>query len=329
MKWFLNAAGVRERAPLLVADVAVWRNWRGTDEPQASFDALDGVVGVVDLDQRSVIAHSCEGGVFDIGVAKDEVVVLQHYASDESDSERDGLRQALAAREKQEYLAGEIAIREGGVLIGDSWQKGAELDLAKSGATPTNAAPLVFFAPLKAGRYLVLEGRSGDEETSWYRLRRGEASGYERRPEGQTEETSPAAEVAGIMGCVSFEDPIKEARALGDARELIRLRRPDLALGICNQASPARRVLASWVRVFALAALGQDATAELTHLAGEWLAPATTAEAANQLLPRQDLLGAIDAVDAAAQSKGLLAPLRARVADAPEPEVFVPFGDSF
>ncbi len=41
MKWFLQAAGVREHAPVLIADVTTWRSWQGSDEPQASFDALE------------------------------------------------------------------------------------------------------------------------------------------------------------------------------------------------------------------------------------------------------------------------------------------------
>jgi len=100
------------------------------------------------------------------------------------------------------------------------------------------------------------------------------------------------------MDDISFEDAKHEAWALEAAlRLVVEHARPDLALEICAKASPARRALATWTRILALAAQ-KDANAakEATALAEEWLRPADSLESASQVLPRAHVLRAIDAV---------------------------------
>ena len=69
--------------------------------------------------------------------------------------------------------------------------------------------------------------------------------------------------------------------------------------------------------MLALASQQGDAAArEAAALAEEWLRPADSAEHPNQVLPRGHVLRTLDAA-------GADACLRARVAAAPEPDVFV------
>jgi len=336
MKWFLGAAGVRERVPVLVASPAVWRRWRGDAESEESFASLEGVVGPIEVDGRVVVPFGYEGGIFDVGVGKGEIVILQHLDGDEARAER--YRTALArgpaksAGDEQDlgdpaeltgYLAGELTIAEG-LLVGNSWKNGAELD-ARLGKTARVLEPLLFFAPLAAGTYLVLEGRSDDEDLQWYRIRKGKARDHAPRPPPGVEAGS---EVAWRMARASFEDPRAEAAALETARELVELGRPDLALELCDKASPARRVFATWTRVFALAALDREPLAVLRPLVEEWLAPATSAEAANQTLTKKDLLAAVAAVEKTA-SAAAAGDLRRRLEAAPAPDVFVAEGGDF
>lgn len=82
-----------------------------------------------------------------------------------------------------------------------------------------------------------------------------------------------------ILDRVSFADVKGEARALEGALELVGLGRPELALEICAKASPARRALATWNRVLALAAQqSEGAASEASALAEEWLRPADSTE---------------------------------------------------
>lgn len=176
MKWHLKAATVRERVPLLLADAETWRQWKGPHEPKESYDALDGEVGVIDAGGRKVVPSRYLGGIFDVGLGKDELVLLQHFPGDVHD-ELDDLREELGVRSFDEYAAGELEITSG-VVICDPWQQGSELPAT----LPSKAGPLDemgFFVPLRAGTYLVLEGRS--EEATWYRLRKGRASEYAKR----------------------------------------------------------------------------------------------------------------------------------------------------
>ncbi len=311
MKWFSEVVGVREASvPVLIADAATWLRWQGTGEPQVSFDSLEGVVGVVEIDGRVVAPCTSEGQAFEVGVGRTEVVVVH------------GSHAAVGG---EEFLAGELEVVDG-LVIGDSWAVGSELTLPVKAKAPVSIGHLVFFVPLKAGRYVVLEGRSEDDEVAWYRILRGKAADHARRPDAASQQASAEKEVAGIMARVSFADERKEARALEEARRLIELGRADLALELCDRASPQRATLANLTRVFALRALGRaDAAVLATSLAEAWLAPATAADSVNQVLPRRQLLEALDAVAASD-----VAAVRARVAAAPEPDVFVSDdGDSF
>lgn len=199
MKWFPDVVGVRESSvPVLVADAATWRQWRGTEEPQTSFDALEGVVGVVDIDGRVLAPCPSDGPSCEIGVGRNEVVVLH------------GAHAVLDGREHEEFLAGELDVVDG-LVIGDSWAAGSELKLPVKAKAPASVGHLVFFVPLKAGRYVVLEGRL-DDEVAWYRILRGKAADYERRPDEASRAPSADEEVAGIMARVSFTDERKEAQ---------------------------------------------------------------------------------------------------------------------
>lgn len=323
MKWFSSAAGVRERVPVLIADVAVWKRWKGDGENASSFDSLEGVVGPTEVGGRVLVPFELDGGVFDVGVGKDEVVVLQHHDGEESTFAdwRRALGKPAGKREHEEFLAGELTV-SAGVVIGDSWSNGKQLDAEKLGKAACPIEPLVFFAPLASGTYLVLEGCSDDEDVRWYRLRKGKAASYERRPPSREEspEESRASEVRDIMQRARFGDERQEARALEDALRLVELGRPDLALALCDQASPARRVLAGWTRLFALAALERPIVEPLTKLVEEWLSPPASSESANQVLTQQNIL---DLLDAATRAQHDVGALRQRVASAPSPDVFV------
>jgi|GEM_PF-3763163 len=316
MKWHTKVAGTRESAPVLIADVATWRLWRGEAEPQDSFDAFEGENGPVTVVDRGTFVP-CEpgGGVYEIGVGTDEVVVLQRYDSDDAPT---SLHAALATREEfVEYLAGEIDVT-GGIVIGDAWANGSELSLATTPAAPKSVGHLVFFVPLPAGRYLVLEGHDEDDERSWYRIVRGNATSYASRLHSPEHD-----ERKQIMARVSFADPKKEVRALEDARRLVTIGRPDLALQLCERASPERAILAGHVRIFALVELEPEHAGTLAiSLAGRWLAPAKSVNSANQVLGRNQIMEALEVVPRTAAVRELLA----QVKTAPEPEVFIADG---
>ena len=108
--------------------------------------------------------------------------MLQHYASDSDDNEEfSALRDAVAARASEEFLAGEIEVTDG-LIVGDCWANGTAFDFsALTGGNAMKVEDVTFFVPLPAGKYLVLEGIDEDEEAAWYRFVKGNAADYERR----------------------------------------------------------------------------------------------------------------------------------------------------
>lgn len=322
MRWHTSVAGAREHVPVLLADFATWRRWNGSEEPDESFDVLQGEIGVVDVAGRAIVPSELEGGAFDLGLGDGELVLLQHDVGDSGDFK--ALRTTLAKRTHDEYLAGELEV-DAGVVVGDPWNAGCDLP-AMAPSKAGKVAKVGFFAPLPPGRYVVLEGRN--DVASWYRLVRGNAADYQRRP---ADAPKPAADptqkkVDAILARTKFGTDKAEARALEAARELVALGRSDAALAICDRVGPSRQKLAQWTRIFALATAKQDAITPLRALATEWLAPPTAADSANQVLTRKNMLEAIDAV----QTSGAdVAELRQEIASAPEPEIFVAGGDDF
>jgi hypothetical protein len=302
--WSRKVVGT-EGTPILVADARAFASRSGDegDGPAAFVDVLgDGASAVVLLDTEG-------GGAADVGWDEtDTIVLLATSDFDDAPKQRDKLVKAIETAKHPEYLVGEIALA-GDLVVEDGAAKGSE--------SPA------FRLPRAPGRYTVVEGHvEGDGEARWCRITPVGRKAYARRP------SAPKVDpVEAELARISFATPIAEARALEAAVRLIGLGRPELALEICAKASPARRALAAWTRVMALAAQ-RDAAArdEVSALATQWLAPADSAEHASQVVPRAQLLQAIDVVSKLG-SDGALDALRGRVVSAPEPEVFVPEGD--
>ncbi len=305
MDWLTSVAGAHASAPVLIADVATWKRWRGNEE-QDAFDAFEGEVGTVTVACGTFVPCEPDGGVYELGVGQDEVVVLQRY-----DSERDQapLRAALAAREHEEFLGGELDVVHG-IVIGNAEVKGADLSLDPLPTTPASVGPLAFFVPLAPGRYLVLEGRNEDADLSWYRLVRGEASSFAPRFDAPLHD-----EMKQIMARVSFADERSEVRALADARRLVTLGRADLAMELCARSTPAGAVLADHVRVFAFADFEPtEAILLAISLASRWLQREKADVRVDQTLGRIQILEALEAVPASAE----VVALRAQVKAAPD-----------
>jgi hypothetical protein len=181
MKWSSDAVGVRERVPLLIADARTWSTWQGADEPQDTFDMLEGVVGPTNSSGRTVVPFAYEGGVFEIGVADDTLIVMQHYESDDGEKFNE-LRAALEMRTPKEFMAGEIEVNDG-LIVGDCWANGTAFDFSAIPGDAKKVDDLTYFVPLPAGKYLVLEGVAEDVEAAWYRFVKGKAADYARREE--------------------------------------------------------------------------------------------------------------------------------------------------
>jgi hypothetical protein len=193
--------------------------------------------------------------------------------------------------------------------------------------TPGAVGERWWYLPRAPGRYTVVEGHfDGDgEEARWCRITPHGKKTYHRRPPNPTVDP-----VQAVLERISFSDPIAEARTLEYAVELIELGRPELALELCAKASEGRRVVAAWTRILALAALKDlAAEREAIALADAWLTPADSVLAANQVLPRAQLLRAMDAAAVVVEKSMALAAVRAKVAAAPEPDVFVAGGGDF
>lgn len=277
-----------EGSPIVVADVATFAKRAGNVEGAASY---------VDIDDGAVLLETEGGGPADLGVSDDDLIVLLVPAEAKTLVK---LVKELEAAKHDEYLVGTVD------LAGD-----LVIDDAANDATPA------FTLRWPPGRYVVVEGDYNDGEARWCRiipesLVAGRRKKYAKRP------IEPSRDpLAHELSRISFESPKHEAWALEAALRIVDLGRPDLALEICAKASPARRALATWTRVIALAAQKTEtASEEASALAEEWLRPADSAEHANQMLPRAHILRALDAC-------GANTALRARVVAAPEPEVFV------
>ncbi len=282
-----------EGSPIVVADLETFSARAGN---------VEGAAHDVDLDEGAVLLDTNGGGPADVGVSDDEVIVL--LTSSDFDDEPKRLAKLVKAIEREKYPE---------YLVGTIEPKG-DLVVDDSAHDPASGSKPAFVVPWKPGRYTVVEGHYDEEggEARWCRITPLGRKEYARRPA-----EAPRDPVQEILARVSLSGPKEEARALEAALELIALGRPDLALEICAKSSAARRALAAWTRVLALASQQGDAAArEAAALAEEWLRPADSAEHPNQVLPRGHVLRALDAARADAG-------LRARVAAAPEPDVFV------
>jgi hypothetical protein len=332
LQWLDDVLGT-EGAPVLVADAAVYRRWRGgTGTAPTDYDrvVLEGgyrdPADVVPFDSDAIaLMDSDGGGPVAIGWNEDELIVLMCDGDyDEDETRKARLLKAIASRKYAEYIAGELSVAKG-VVVADSALVGTGAEIAEGEPSPAGANR--FFVPRPQGIYVLLEGQHEEQdgsESRWCRLLPKREETYQRRPEEP--ERDPVAE---IVDRLSFADPKQEARALESAIELVQLGRPDLALDICAKASPDRHVLVAWTRVLALAAQGDPSAArEGIALAESWLSPAGSPLATNQTLSRADVLRALDAV-LDRDGRPDVQSARARVAAAPEPEVFIPEGDAF
>lgn len=308
--WNHRALGT-EGAPLVLADAAAYARWNGNDgEGPADFAELL-TIG----DVTAVLVDTEGGGPVTVGQAEDEVVVLMCDSDYEDAPKRLAkVLSSIASHALDEHLVGEIDVAEA-IVVAD----GALAEKTESEDRVRLTLP--------AGRYVVSDGTHENDdgwETRWCRLAPPGRRKYAPRVERVAEDP-----VATIMARVSFATPEKEACALEDALELTQLGRPDLALELCAKASSSRRALASYTRIIALAgARDRQAAAEAVALAKAWLAPPTSADDVNQALTRARVLQAIDAALAVDQD-ATLSEHRARVVAAPEPEVFMPDGDTF
>lgn len=290
--WSRRAAST-EGSPIVVADLETFTARAGN---------VEGAADDVDIDEGAVLLDTNGGGPADVGIRDDELIVL--LASSDFDDEPKLLAKLLKAIEGEKYPE---------YLVGTIEPKG-DLVVDDSANDPASGAKPALVVPWKAGRYTVVEGHYDEEggEARWCRITPHGRKEYAKRPA-----KAPRDPVQEILARISVAGPKEEARALEAALELIALGRADLALEISAKASAARRALATWTRVLALASQKDDSAArEATALAEEWLRPADSTEHPNQVLPRGHVLRALDAAGAGAD-------LRARVAGAPEPDVFV------
>lgn len=328
LRWFTGAVGC-EGTPLLYADRGAYDHWRGVDEHDGANDYQRVVVEEGFTLPTEIVMHDgvaiglldSEGDVtFDVGCDEREVVALGAYVDEDDPKRAERTRAAVAAKKKHpEYLVGALEIGPRGLVLANSGASSAAIaDI--DGGDARSLGRDHFFVPLPAGRYVVLEGRDGEDDYSawWCRILPASKKKYAKRPTPQ-----PSDPVADIMARVSFKDAVAEARALEDALELVTLGRAELALSLCDRASSDRRWLAAFTRVIALAAT-KDARAagEASAVAEAWLRPADSRQAANQMLTRAQVLRALDAAGADAE-------LRARVVAAPEPDVFIDGGVDF
>lgn len=283
-----------EGTPIVVADVATFAKRAGE---------VEGAAEHVDIDDGAVLLDTEGGGAADVGVSEDDVIVLLTTSDfDDEPKKLAKLTKALEGEKYPEYLVGTIELT-GELVVDDA----------------ANADKPAFTLPRKAGRYTVVEGFfDEDGEARWCRLVPEGRKTYAKRPPAPSEDP-----IERELARVSFAGPKEEARALEAALRIVDLGRPDIALDLCAKASPARRALASWTRILALAAQKSEAAPrEAIALAEEWLRPADSVEHASQVLPRAHVLRALDAA-------GADPALRDRVATAPEPDTFVPDGGDF
>lgn len=309
-----------EGTPVIMAGPEVYRKRTG--------DEGDGPAEYVEVsafgDDSVIFLDTEGGGAVDVGYNDTETVVVV-ASSDFVDEPKKfaKLVNAIETAKYPEYFVGELELAEG-LIIAD----GASSGVALPGTLPTKPGSLgeQYYLPRARGRYTVVEGHvEGDGEARWCRLTPHGTKTYRRRPPERRLDP-----VQSALARISFENAIAEARSLEVALELVELGRADLAIEVCAKASVARRALASWTRVVALAAQqNRAAQEEAVVLAESWLTPATSADATNQALPRNQLLRAIDAAIAIGDDARLAA-VRAKVVASPEPDAFVPdTGDFF
>lgn len=311
-----NAVVGMEGTPLLLADAPVYRRRTG-DEGDGPADVVD----VVDFGEHHVVLLDTEGGgSADVGYSDEEtLVVLATSDITDDPKKRAKLAKRIEAKKDPEYLVGEIELTVG-LVVADGASSGADApEVLGAEAGPVGGGR--WFLPRAPGRYTVVEGHfdgDGDGEARWCRITPHGSAAYVRRPAEVKKDP-----VEEVLARISFDTPVTEARALEAALTLVELGRPDLALDVCAKASEARRALASWTRIFALAAQKAPAAQEeAIALAASWLAPASDATAPNQVLPRPQFLRALGAAAAQGENAALAA-IRAKVEAAPEPEVFV------
>lgn len=293
LAWTRCAAST-EGSPIVVADMPTFVRRAGNVEGAAEY---------VDIDDGAVLLDTEGGGPADVAFNDDELIVLLASGDfEDAPKKLAKLVKGIEGEKYTEYLVGTIAIA-GDLVVDDSASAGDEEP--------------AFTVPRKAGTYVVVEGHYDDDgEARWCRIMAESVVAARRKKYAKRPTPAPVDPVEEELAGLSFDTPKEEAWALEAALRIVELGRPDIALEICAKASSARRALASWTRVLALAAQGDEAAAkEATALAEEWLRPADSAEHANQVLPRAHILRALDAAGAPE--------LRARVVSAPEPDVFM------
>ncbi len=337
IRWFPETIGLpHPSVPMLIADSQTWAAWRGSNEPEEITDAFDGELGVVEVGGSSWACMGYTGGEFQVAVGQADVIVLQSLScQDDEDYTQEiaMVRDDIVNRRRTEYLTGEIEVT-GLLVLGDAWNKGVVKGTSASEPRVIDAegdgSGHLFMVPLPPGRYLVLEGSDDDDpDVIWLRFRQGNPQDYQTRPEKE-EEAEESERVCELLHelehvRISGKNFESERSKVAIVRELIELGGAKSIEERCNELTSNNPFFATWLQVLLLSATEGNAASLLEELAREWLTPASSAEAANQVLTRKQLLEGFSAVP----TTTTLEKLRKQVEAAPEPEVFVPDGDFF
>lgn len=330
MKWTAKPVELpHPSVPVLLNTPSAWALWAGRSTDEETLGALEGACGAVTIDDVAWAVLEGEQGVFHLGVNGNEVVLLTWFGPARKLAAH---KAKLAAGGLDEFLTGVLDVVDG-LVLGNAWTRGWTVEAPKVPKKVKQGDESLFVVPLASGRYVVLEGHDeACEESRWLRILPGDLAAYVTRPKAEPREIDPAdlareilheietPRVTGkqLVAATSTFDHIKRIVAL-DQRSMIAQR--IMAL------STSRPAYARWLDVLLRAATGADAVDRLSELATEWLAAPTSTHSANQHISRIELLSAFDALEAVGVQT--LAPLRAKVEAAPQPDVFVEEGDFF
>jgi hypothetical protein len=323
-RWTANAVGTMHPSdPIVVSTRQTWSAWRGKDAGSEAWDALEGVVGVAAIEGAAMAAlPAYEQGSFHIAVRDSEIVILHWFGSAKKLAAR---KARLLDKQDEEFFAGVLDVSDS-LVIGDAWTAGWEVAVGAAAKEEKHGPDRVFVVPRMAGRYVVLEG-CDEEEAAWLRILPGDPGAYTPRP-SPTPSDSPAEIAAKLVHEIVTPRVVAKQLVATSAFERVKRIAELDQLAVLQrkiaELAPSRPAYARWLEILARAAAGDDARADLTALAEEWLTPATSDRSANQDVSKAELIEAFDAVGAPD-----LVALKERIANAPTPDVFIGDGDFF
>lgn len=166
------------------------------------------------------------------------------------------------------------------------------------------------------------EGNTARQWRDWMGIDR--ACGDAFKPRAQFAEPSPEALAARLLRTIPIE-PRREMEAWNLAKICLEQKLPTATLRLIDALSVASlKSEAIVLKIPALVQLGRlaDAHTEAQRATAEWLAPANSQHAINQTVSKRQLLSVLSELPGGEE-------LRAKVANAPEPDPFVPEGDFF